>query len=223
MKRKNSLFSDLSEEELVILDENRYSVFYKSGEVICKAGTKPLGLICLNRGKVKIVRRGMNGINQILGLRKALDFLGFKAFISGERLLSTTIALEESQVCVIDRKNFFEVVEKNNDLAKKIMRFLAKELRNTDNRLVNLTQKHLRGRLAETLLMIYDTFGTDPKSGYLKVRLKRYELAALSNMNTANAIRVLGSFKKANLLVAEKQNIRLIDLKALKEISDFDK
>ena len=222
-KRENSLLGQLSPDELNILEKNKYSVVYCSDQVICKAGTKPIGLLCLKEGKVKITVRRIDGSRQIVGLRKAIDFLGFRAFISGKRLLSSTIALEDAQVCVIDRKDFFEVVKNNSDLSKRIMQFLGNELRKLDSRLVNLTQKHLRGRLAETLLMIYDRFGTDPKSGYLKIRLKRSELAALSNMNTANAIRVLGLFKKENLLIAEKQNIRLIDLDGLREISEFDR
>ena len=46
-KRNNSLLSDLSNGELKLLDKNKYSVSYKSGEIICKEGSKPLGLICL--------------------------------------------------------------------------------------------------------------------------------------------------------------------------------
>ena len=64
-KRSHSLLSDLNNNELNILNSNRYEVSYKSGEVICKAGTKPVGLICLNKGKVKIIRRGINGNEQI--------------------------------------------------------------------------------------------------------------------------------------------------------------
>ena len=74
-KRKESLLGDLSNNELNILNSNRYEVSYKSGEIICKEGIKPLGLVCLNKGKVKILRRGVNGIQQIVGLKKAVDFI----------------------------------------------------------------------------------------------------------------------------------------------------
>ena len=53
IKRKDSLLSDLGARELKIIDKNRYTVSYKPGEIICKEGTKPLGLICLNKGKSK--------------------------------------------------------------------------------------------------------------------------------------------------------------------------
>ena len=222
-KRKNSLFKDLSNDELKTLGNNKYSVFYKSGEVICKAGTKPLGLICLNKGKVKIVRRGLNGSNQIVGLKKAVDFLGFKALMSDRTCLSSAIALEDSAVCIIKQENFFNTIESNKDLAFKIMKLFAHNLMKSDSRLINLTQKHIRGRLAEALLLINDVFGTNQKTGDLNLYLKRSDLAGLSNMTTANAIRVLGSFKKEKLVEVNKQSIKITNLNVLKEISVFDK
>ena len=218
-KRINSLFRDLSNDELKILEKNKYIVFYKSGEVICKAGTKPLGLICLNKGKVKIVRRGISGSNQIVGLKKPGDFLGFKALMSGEFYLSSVIALEDSSVCIIKRKSLLRTIKNNKDLAFKIMKSFAHDLMKSDSRIVNLTQKHIRARLAEALLLIHEIFGTYPENGILNVSLKRSELAGLANMTTANAIRVLSSFKKDKLVEVDNRKIKITNLEVLKEIS----
>lgn len=222
IKRKNSLFNNLSNEELKILDKNRYTVLYKSGEVICKEGTKPLGLICLNKGKVKIVRRGIKGIEQIVGLKKAVNFIDLQALLVGNHYLSSSIALEDSSVCIIKKKDFFKVIEGNNKLAFKIMRLLASNLINKDSRLVNLTQKYIRGRLAEALLLINDIYGIKPDTGMLNVSLKRSELAELANMTTANAIRTLSSFNKEKLVNVNHRSIKLNDLNKLKQISIFD-
>jgi CRP/FNR family transcriptional regulator, polysaccharide utilization system transcription regulator len=221
-KRSNSLLSDLSNEELTIFDKNRYTVSYKSGDVICKEGTKPLGLICLNKGKVKIVRRGIKGTEQIVGLIKAIDFIDFRALIVGNPYLSSSIALEDSCICVIKKKVFFKVIESNKKLAFKIIRLFATNLIDKDSRLVNLTQKHIRARLAEALLLINDIYGINPNTGILNVSLKRSDLAGIANMTTANAIRVLSSFKKEKLIDVNYRNIKLNNLKKLKRISILD-
>jgi len=222
-KRNNSLLNDLSNDELKLLNKNKYSISYESGQIICKEGSKPPGLICLNRGKVKIVRKGINGTEQIVGLKKATNFLGFKALMSGETCLSSAIALEDSAVCIVKRKNFFKTIENNKALAFKIMKSFAHDLMKSDSRLVNLNQKHVRGRLAEALLLIHDIYGTNQKTGNLSVYLKRSDLAGLSNMSTGNAIRVLSSFKKENLVEVNRQNIKIMDLNVLKDISAFDR
>ena len=220
-QRKNSLLNDLSYDELQVIDKNRYSVTYKSGEVICKEGTKPLGLICLTRGKVKTVRRDLNGTEHIVGLKKSVNFIGFRALMGGNSCSSSSITLEDSAVCIIKKKDFFDVIKSSKNLAFKIMKSLARDLIKSDDRLLNLTQKHVKARLAEALLLIHDIYGTNPNTGNLNVNLKRSDLAGLSNMTTPNAIRVLSSFNKENLVEVKNKNIKIIDLKALKEISTF--
>lgn len=220
-KRSHSLLSNLSNEELKILNKNRYTVSYKSGEIICKEGVSPLGLICLNKGKVKIVRTGINGTEQIVGLKKSVDFIGFRPLMGGNFCIASSIALENSSVCIIEKKDFFKVIESNKNLALKIIQILANNLIKTDGRLVNLTQKHIRARLAEALLLINDIYGTNPISGILNVSLKRSDLAGLANMTTSNAIRVLSSFNKEKLVNVNHRNIKINDLKGLKYISNF--
>ena len=222
-KRKDSLLSDLGARELKILDKNRYTASYKPGEIICKEGTKPLGLICLNKGKVKMIRRRLNGTEQIVGLKQSVDFIDFRALMVGNTCLSSSIALEESNVCIIKKKDFFKVIEINNKLAFKIIRYLALELIKKDSSLVNMTEKHINARLAEALILINNIYGTNPGDGFLNVSLKRSELAGLSNMTTANAIRVLSYFTKVKLVEVENRKIRINDLKALKEISVLDR
>ena len=221
-KRSNSLLSDLNNNELKILERNRYEVSYKSGEIICNEGTKPFGLICLNKGKVKIVRKGVNGKEQIVGLKKAVDFIGFRALMGGGSCLASAITLEDSSVCVIEKKDFFKVVENNKTLAFKIIRLFANNLIKKDSSLINLTQKHIRARLADALLLVNDIYGTNPTTGILNVSLRRSDLASLSNMTTANSIRVLSNFKEENLVDIDHRNIRLNDLRILKDISTFD-
>jgi CRP-like cAMP-binding protein len=222
INRSNSLLSDLNNNELKLLDKNRYEVLLQSGEVIYKEGTKPFGLICLKKGKVKIVRTGINGNEQIVGLKKAVDFIGFRGLMGESTYLSSAITLEESTVCVINKKDFFKVVESNKILAFKIIKLFANNLMIKDSRLVNLTQKHIRARLAEALLLINDIYGIDPTTGALNVTLKRSDLAGLANMTTANAIRILSLFNNENLVNVNYRSIKLNNLKKLKQISDFD-
>lgn len=219
--RKHSLIDELSYEELEALNKNRYTISYKAGEIICKEGTKSPGLICLNEGKVKITRRGTNGTEQIVSLRKPVDFIGFRALMQENVCLASAIALEDVSVCIIDKNDFFKIIGGNKQLAFKIIRLLARELNETDNRMVNLTQKHIRARLADALLLANEIYGTLPDNETLNVPLKRSDLAALSNMTTSNAIRVLSSFAQENIVEIDQRDIKIKDLKALNDISVF--
>ena len=82
-----------------------------------------------------------------------------------------------------------------------ILRHLATILGRSDERIVNLTQKHIRGRLAESLLML------------------REDLACFSNMTTSNAIRTLSAFAAEGLVTINGRNITLKDIATLEKIS----
>jgi CRP-like cAMP-binding protein len=221
LKRKQSLLAELNFEELSELNINRHVVEYKLGEVIYKEGGKPQGLLCLNKGKVKITRIGVSGNDQIIGLKKPVDFIGFHALMGDFNYMTSAYALEDVSICIIDKSDFFKIISKNSNLAFKIINSLANELKETDLRLVNLTQKHVRARLADALILVHDIYGSYSDNGSLNVSLKRADLAAIANMTTANAIRILSSFSNENLVKVNKRDIELINIKALKDISTF--
>ena len=221
VKRCHSLLNELSYDELKTLDQNRYTVSFSANETICKEGTKSLGLICLNKGKVKISRSGMIGAEQILALKKPVDFIGFRTLMNGNTYLSSAIAIDDVSVCIIDKQDFFKVIANNEQLAFKIIRFLSQQLNDMDKRLFNLTQKHIRARMADALLMIFEIYGTNADTGILNVSLKRADLAALANMATANAIRLLSSLAKENLIEVNRRDIKILDINGLKDLSVF--
>lgn len=221
IKRCDSLLNELSYEELKILNHKRYTVSYKANEIICKEGTKSLGLICLNKGKVKITRSGTIGAEQILELKKTVDFVGFRALMNDNKHLSSAVAIDDVSVCIIDKQDFFKVIADNEQLAFKIIRLLIQQLNNMDIRLFELTQKHIRARMADALLMIHEIYGANVDSGILNVSLKRTDLAGLANMTTANAIRLLSSFVRENLIEVHRRDIKIIDIKGLKDLSVF--
>lgn len=216
--RKTSLFSDLNKEELHILDSNKYALSYKAGDVICKAFSNPLGLICLRNGTAKVTNWNTNGNEQILGLKTIGDFIGFRELFSGLRYSSSVVALENCSVCIITKEAFFEVL-KNQPFIYRVIQYLCYELINKEINLLRITKKDMRERLSEVLLSLENVFGTNSNTGYININLKRSELASLANMNVSNAIRTLSAFQKEKLIEVYKRTIKIIDHDALVKVS----
>jgi CRP-like cAMP-binding protein len=86
---------------------------------------------------------------------------------------------------------------------------------------VTLTQKHIRGRLAESLLFLKDTYGLTDDGMSLNALLSREDLANLSNMTTSNAIRTLSNFTMEGVITVEGRHIRLLDVEQLERISSL--
>lgn len=91
----------------------------------------------------------------------------------------------------------------------------------SDSRTVSLTQKHIRGRLADSLLFLRKTYGVEEDGATLSIKVSREDLAGLSNMTTSNAIRTLSGFASENLLEVSGRSIKIINSEALQKISDF--
>ena len=110
-------------------------------------------------------------------------------------------------------------IQSNKDLAWFFIQSLAKLLGMSDERTVNLTQKHIRGRLAESLLYLRDSYGLEEDECTLSIYLSREDLANLSNMTTSNAIRTLSSFASERLVAIDGKKIKLINEEELEKIS----
>ncbi len=101
------------------------------------------------------------------------------------------------------------------------IRELSHNLGRSDTNIVNLTQKHLRGRLAEALIALKDSYGYEEDGTTIRVYMGRQDLANLSNMTTANAIRTLTDFGNERIIVVDGRTIKIIDEKTLVKISRF--
>lgn len=215
------VFSDLRPNELLILNQDRTSIHYHAGEAIFKQGTKPSGLLCLSRGKVKIEKESPNGNPQIVALHRASEFIGFADLIGQSVHSTSAIALEDSKICYIPKDHFLKVLQSNHTLALKVIQHLAAELLRANDRMADLTRKHMRARLADAILYAYEKYRTDKNNTSIQVELKRSDLAALSNMTTANAIRTLTEFSRDNLITVEGREITIKNLPAMRRISEM--
>jgi CRP-like cAMP-binding protein len=217
--RKNTLFADLSGNELESLNAERYAMNYEAGEVIYKAGMKSIGLMCLHEGKVKINRTGPAGNDQIISLRKDGDFIGLRALMKNEKYLNSAVAIAPTSICIIPETIFAEVIKENAALCLKVLNHFIDKLKATEQLHLNHSQKHMRARMADALLQIHQVYGQDVNNGYLNVNLKRAEIAALSNMTSSNAIRILSAFAEEKLIELNKREIKIKNISALEFLS----
>ena len=99
---------------------------------------------------------------------------------------------------------------------------LSRNLGNSDTKIVNLTQKHIRGRLAEALIVLLDNYGYEEDDNMtLKIYMAREDLANLSNMTTSNAIRTLSNFVTEKIIVVDGRKIKILNEPQLRKISKF--
>nr|HPK86016.1 Crp/Fnr family transcriptional regulator [Bacteroidales bacterium] len=179
-----SVFRDLPDKEKEFLLQNHSCISLKKGEMIFHEGNRAAGVYCLASGKVKVYKEGIGGREQIIRMVRPQGLIGFAAFISGNAYSASAVAIEESGVCHFDKEPFMKLIRRNPDLSMKLMRMMAIELSFSNGRTISLTQKHIRGRLAESLLVLRDTYGVENDGRTIKAYVSREDLACFSNMTT---------------------------------------
>lgn len=213
------MWSPLNEEQREFLADHFTLQNYKKNEVIHCKGETPTHLMCLLSGKVKIYKDGVGGRSQIIRMIKPVEYFGYRAYFSGEDYITAAAAFEPSVICQIPMNVITTLVTQNNGLAMFFIKQLSKDLGIADERTVNLTQKHIRGRLAESLLFLKESYGLEEDGSTLSIYLSREDLANLSNMTTSNAIRTLSQFATERLITIDGRKIKIIDEEKLKKIS----
>jgi CRP-like cAMP-binding protein len=141
---------------------------------------------------------------------------------AGERYITTAYAVEACVIFAIPKEVITKLLSENAKLAFEFIRFLSIDLGISDSRGIVLTQKHLRGRLAETILHLRDNYGTLEDGETLILNLSREDLASLSNMTTSNAIRTLSQFATDGLVSVTGRSIRILDLDLLRRIAKYE-
>lgn len=214
-----SVFYLLNEEEKKELKHFISLAQYKKNEFVFKQGDRPSGFLLLVNGKVKIFQEGVAGREQIIRMTKPLGIIGFRAMLAEENHISSAVTLEESLICTVPPDFILNRALKNSDFSLKIVRKLAKELGFSNSRTVNLTQKHIRGRLAESLILLKNKYGYEPDDTTMKVYLSREDIANLSNMTTSNAIRTLSTFANEGMIAIDGRKIKILNANRLERVS----
>lgn len=213
------LWNPLSDEERALLLHHVTIQKFKKNERIYSEEETPTKLMCLLQGKVKVFKDGIGGRNQIIRVIKPVDFFGYRAYFAEEDYRTSASAFETSTICFIPMVTIKELVSRNSKLALYFIKQLSTDLGIADERTVNLTQKHIRGRLAEALLFLKDSYGVEEDGYTLSIYLSREDLASLSNMTTSNAIRTLSNFANEKMIAIDGRKIKIIEDEELRKVS----
>lgn len=210
----------LTEEERQEVLAQAHTEKYVRGSMIYSSGCKAHEMLCLVSGHVKVVKDGIaGGMPQIIRILKPLELFGYRAYFNTQVYVTSALACDDCEIIHIPMSVVLHILKENNIISLFIIKHLAEELGFSDNRIISLTQKHVRGRLAEALLTLRNRCGLD-KGNKIDVKLSREELASLSNMTTSNAIRTLSAFAQEGLVRLEGKDIVITDFEGLKEISE---
>ncbi|WP_417351365.1 Crp/Fnr family transcriptional regulator [Flavobacterium alkalisoli] len=215
--REFSSLKALNKDELLRMANCKTSYIIKKGEPIFTEGENVNGIFCVKDGVCKLSKLSANGNEQIVKLVSKGELLGQRSMISDEPVNLSAVALEDMEVCFVPKSEIVSFFNHNNQFSMNVMKSICGDLKEADDHLVNMAQKSVRQRLAETLLYLHDTFGTNEDKS-LHIKLSREEIAGMVGTATESCIRLLSEFNKNGLIELSGKKIIIKDFKGLKAI-----
>ncbi len=217
VRQFNSL-KHLSKEELVRMSGCKTSKIIKKGEYLFEEGEHINGVFCIKDGVCKVSKMSENGKNQIVNLIKRGDLIGERSLVSDEVSNLNAVALEDMEVCFIPKDEIITDLEKNTNFSIDVLKTMASSLKNADNLIVDMAQKSVKQRLAETLLNLQNKFGVTNENT-IDIHLSREDIANIIGTATESAIRLLSELKKKKIIIFKGKEISILDKKELEKIA----
>lgn len=213
---KSSLFTKLTDDELALVNQNRYEVTYKAGEIIFKQGTPSPHFVCMTKGLAKVYIEGF-GKNLILNLVRPVEYIFGPGVYVDNRHYYSAAAVEDSSACLVDVNIFKELIRKNPDFADEFIRRVSIQAIFNFEQMISLTQKQMHGRIADVLFYLSEKiYGGNP----FELSISRQDLADLSGMSKESAIRILKEFKEEGIVNVDGNKVDILNIKQLRQISE---
>lgn len=216
-----NLWDPLSDEQRELFIKNLVVRKTMRDEILFAEGDEPDTLFYLLRGKVAMLQQGLGGQTQIVRMVEPGAMFGYAVAFEGKMHSTMAVAGSDTVIATLPMRLVFHLTWENGNFAMLFIKDLSSLLNLSVRRTMNLTQKHIRGRLAETILFMKAKYGTEEDGQTLAVNLSREELGKLSNMTTSNAIRTLSAFASEGIVRVEGRRIMLIHEDELQTISDL--
>lgn len=215
--REFSALKALNKDELIRIADCKTSYVVKKGETIFDEGDSLNGIYCIKDGVCKLSKLSDNGKDQIVKLVKKGELLGQRSLISEESTNLSAVAIEDMQVCFIPKQEILQFFNENNQFSLNMMKSVCGDLKDADDNMVNLAQKTVKQRLAETLLKLESDFGSND-DGSLKLQLSRDEIAGMIGTATESCIRLLSEFNKEGWISLQGKKITITNKKELQRM-----
>jgi CRP-like cAMP-binding protein len=205
----------VKELEHLIADKRKTSK-YKKKQLLYSEGNAANSLFFIVSGKVKTFKTNEDGREYIVGLHKNGDFIGYINLLEESSYTESAMAMEDTEICVVPKPEFFALLYSNKDIAEKFIKLLSSDLRSNEERLIKLAYNSVRKRVSESLLMLAENYrkGNDRVS----MPVSREDLASITGASKETVIRTISDFKEEGLIEIQGSVITLVNETKLKNM-----
>ena len=194
--------------------DKRKKTYQKKGNIF-EEGDYPRNLYYINAGKVKIFKTNEYGKEFIIDVLTEGAFFGYVDLIKDSIYHESATALEATEVSLIPKEDFMQLLYVNQDVSAQFIKMLANNVAEQEQQLLNLAYDTVRKRVANTLLKINKSYSQEGKN---EIKILRDDLARMVGTAKESVIRMLTEFKEDGYIQIKEGKISVLDEEALVNI-----
>jgi CRP-like cAMP-binding protein len=184
-------------------------------------------LFGVQEGKIKIVTTSPNGKEVTLNIIEEGQFFGEIALLDGMDRTADAVAMEKTEVLVIQRRDFIPFLEKHPKLCIQVMQLLCHRVRLTSEMVEDAAFLPLDGRLAKRLLNLADLYGQEQSGGGMLIglNLPQQELARMMGTSRESVNKQLQIWRNEGWIELARGKVTILNEEALQhvlEAAEFD-
>jgi CRP-like cAMP-binding protein len=215
------LLRHLSDSELD--DVVRYARVQRhaKGEMIFRKWTPGTGMMAVASGRVKICSVSMDGKEFVLDFVNPGEIFGEIALLDGEDRTADATALEDTEVVVLERRDFMPFLERHPRTCIKLLGILCGRLRHTNELIEDTLFLNVAGRLAKRLIRFARMYGKQLPDGILiPLKLSQREIAALIGVTRESINKQLRAWQEERCIRVDRGVITITDMRALEDLAE---
>ena len=217
----HSLFANCEPDELSDILLRGHHRSYKRDQEIMAQGDQGDSLFMVLAGLARVSMLAANGREIVLDYAEPGAVLGEIAFLDmGERTASVR-AIDPVEVLILSRSAFDEIVDRHPGMAMRLLRAMARRLRQS-NQVIEADRAYTSGpRLARFLLRLLIA-GNDnqPDEGQLKLALSQGELGNFAGMRREQINRQLSAWAESGVVTLKGGRVTILDRMALMDVAE---
>lgn len=209
-------FNDVKSAGIKELMDNYETYDYSKKHNLYTEGQRPKFLFYLISGKVKSYKTSEEGKEYITDLFHSGDFIGYIPLISEINYDDSAMALEDAEVLQIPMEDFLKMINTDPGIAASFIKLITKNIKQKEERLLDLAYSSLRKRIAKALLEIQKKF--NDKDAGEPLEILREDIARYVGTATESLIRTLSDFRSEKLIEINGTKIYIKNMERLKNL-----
>ena len=207
------LFSKLGEASaLALARECRFKHFEK-GEILFFQSDPSESAYIVRTGNISIILNSPDGREMVINEMHSGDLFGELGILTKKTRSTSAIARTKSELMIIPRQAFLNVIEKEPQLAMRILEMTAQRLQMSGKREGALAFMDAQARLARLLLELEEK---EQDKGY--VTISQEELAHHTGLIRQTVAKALGKWRRVGWLITGRGRILILNRKALEDL-----